>query len=331
MLPPGSPTFRAFDTIAKAANRGGKLVKSLLAFARNSLAEEKAVNMNEILEEDVRILAHTTLSKIRLELDLDPGLRSIRGDGHALAHAIMNLCVNAVEAMPGNGTLTLRTRNVDDGIEVLVEDTGCGMSQEVLEKALDPFYTTKEVGKGTGLGLSMVYRTIQFHHGQMELHSEPDRGTCVRMRFPSCEPPPQAVAPKAEPPTEAAPRALSVLLVDDDELIQDSMAAILDMLGHTFTGVFSGEAALAKLESGFRPDVVILDMNMPGLGGRGTLPRLHALCPNLPVLLATGRVDQFALDQVSAHPGVTLLPKPFSKQDLQDRLAAIASGVYCKP
>ena len=225
---------------------------------------------------------------------------------------------------PDNGTLTLRTRNLDrDWIEVAVEDTGSGMSREVLARALDPFFTTKPVGKGTGLGLSMVYTTVKAHHGRMEIESEPGRGTRVRMRFPTCDRGPEAPAPEAasRPPVTAA--GLKVLLVDDDELIQSTLQMILEVLGHAATMVPSGEEALAAVQAGLRPDVVILDLNMPGLGGAGTLPQLRALLPRVPVLLATGRADQNALDLAEAHPGVTLLAKPFSMGDLQKDLGAV--------
>jgi signal transduction histidine kinase/ABC-type amino acid transport substrate-binding protein len=147
--PVGSPAYRAFDTIIQAAARGGKMVRSLLSFARQSPVDEQELDMNAILREEVSLLERTTLAKVRLEMDLAPDLRPVRGDASALTHALMNLCVNAVDAMPDDGTLTLRTRNVDEGwIEITVEDTGSGMPKEVLEKALDPFFTTKGVGKG---------------------------------------------------------------------------------------------------------------------------------------------------------------------------------------
>ncbi len=321
-----SPAWRAFDTIEKAATRGGKLVQSLLVFTRNSLPEERVLNLNEILQEEVRILAHTTLSHVRLTLDMDSELRPIRGDGAALTHAIMNLCVNAVDAMPEDGTLTLRTRNIDNAwIEVVVEDTGSGMSKEVLKRAFDPFFTTKEVGKGTGLGLSVVNRTVKAHQGQLEIQSEPGHGTRVGIRFPACEHSPYLGETTAEPRPESSPYALSVLLVDDDELIQSSMQAILELLGHSVTVASSGEEALSKLATDFQPDVVILDLNMPGLGGRGTLPRLRALRPTLPLILSTGQIDQVAIDLSRAHPHVTLLPKPFSTRDLQEKLAVLTT------
>jgi C4-dicarboxylate-specific signal transduction histidine kinase/CheY-like chemotaxis protein len=320
----GSRAHHAFTTIARAAVRGGEMVKTLLRFAHKSPAEERELDLNEVLREEIRMLERTTLARVRLETDLQADLRPMRGDANALNHAFMNLCVNAVDAMPENGVLTLRTRNLDGNrIEVSVEDTGSGMPKEVLERAMEPFFTTKTVGKGTGLGLSMVYSTVKAHQGQMEIHSAPNQGTQVRMRFPACEPSALAAAPQAGAQAEAPQQVLSVLLVDDDELIQSSMQTLIGTLGHELIVSPSGEEALATIEFGYRPDVVILDMNMPGLGGKGTLPRLRSLLPEVPVLLATGRVDQAALDLAAAHPRVTLFPKPFSLKALQQRLASL--------
>ena len=328
--PYGSPLHQALDTICKATERGGKMVRSLLSFARQSPAESHKLNMNAILREQVSLLERTTLAKVRLQIDLEVELRPILGDASALTHAFMNLCVNAVDAMPENGTLTLRTRNVDnDWIEVVVEDTGTGMPKEVLEKAMEPFFTTKGIGKGTGLGLSMVFSTVKAHRGQMDIHSEPGRGTRVMLRFPAFEQKTlvQDSAPGVADVTLPPHGTLKVLLVDDDELIQTSTQMVLEVLGQTTVNTaLSGEEALAMLEAGFEPDLVILDMNMPGLGGIGTLPRLRVLRPEVPVLLATGRVDQTALTLASAHPGVTLLSKPFGLRELQKHLESIGLG-----
>ena len=326
--PEGSPALRAFGIIIKAAERGGKMVRSLLGFARTTKAEEQELNLNDLLEEQVDLLERTTLAKVTLQLDLAPDLESILGDPSALAHAIMNLCVNAVDAMPEGGSLILRTRNVDsDWIEVQVEDTGLGMPQEVLARAMDPFYTTKGMGKGTGLGLSMVYSTVKAHQGQITLQSEPGRGTCIRMRFPSTR---SMALPKLllEPMEPALCGVLSVLVIDDDEFVQAALDSLLEALGHRVQSVSSGEAALGKLEAGLRPDLVIMDMNMPGLGGSGTLPHLRAICPALPVLLATGRADQSALDLVAADPKTILLSKPFSMDELRAKIeVALTSRV----
>jgi len=318
---PGSSAHSAFDTIAQAAVRGRKMVQSLLNFAHQTVVEERQLDLNVILREEVNLLERTTLAKVRLVLDLADALLPVKGDATALTNALMNLCVNAVDAMPDSGTLTLRTRNHGtEWVEIKVVDTGCGMPPEVLQKAMDPFFTTKAPGKGTGLGLSMVYSTVKLHRGQLELLSEPGRGTCVTILLPATAPAPAPAAPPVEPPTLPAPRSLEVLLIDDDELIQSSMQAILAILGHKVMAATSGEEALKQLEAGAQPDVVILDMNMPGLGGAGTLPRLRALQPEVPVLLATGRVDQAALDLTRAFPRVSLLPKPFSVKELQRQL-----------
>jgi PAS domain S-box-containing protein len=319
--PTGSPAYRTFDTIAKAATRGGEMVKSLLSFARQSRAETCEVDLNALLRDEVRLLERTTLARICLDMELAPDLRPIRGDASALTHAFMNLCINAVDAMAENGTLTLRTRNLgQDWIEVEVEDTGTGMSQDIVDRALEPFFTTKGVGKGTGLGLSMVYSTVKAHQGQMELRSAPGRGTRVVIRFPAHVPKTPSDEPARERRGDPARRALKVLIVDDDELIQGSMEALLAALGHRATLVSSGEEALARLAAGLQPDVVLLDMNMPGLGGSGTLPHLRALHPALPVLLATGRADQAALDLVAADANTTLLSKPFALAELRKHL-----------
>jgi len=256
-------------------------------------------------------------------MDLAEGLRPILGDESALTHAIMNLCVNAVEAMPPNGTLTLRTRNLaGPWIEVEVEDTGTGMPPEVLARAMDPFFTTKEVGKGTGLGLPLVFSTVKAHHGQMEIHSQPGQGTRVSLRFPAHEPAQAAPAAPEAPCAAPAQGGVRILLVDDDELVQASTRMLLEILGHAVETVSCGEEALARLEAGQEPGLVILDMNMPGLGGLGTLPRLRALRPGLPVLLATGRADQTALDLVEADSHTILLPKPFSMDDMAAKIQA---------
>jgi PAS domain S-box-containing protein len=325
--PEGSRAHRAFETIARAAVRGGHMVNRLLSFARQSPAEERELDLNAILREEVRLLERTTLAKVRLDLDLAEGLRPVRGDATALTHAFMNLCVNAVDAMPEQGTLTLRTRNVhEDEVEVVVADTGCGMTREVLDKALHPFFTTKEHGKGTGLGLSLVYSTVKAHHGQLDLDSEPGRGTRVRMRFPACAPAPAPGLETPEPALQAPFRALDVLLVDDDELVRSAMHDLLETLGHTTTTALNGEEALLRLEGGYQPDLVILDMNMPGLGGTGTLPRIRDLDPTVPILLATGRTDRAALELVEAYAQVTLLAKPFSMADLRGHLEALDGG-----
>ena len=319
--PRDSQAYRAFETISEAATRGGKLVRSLLDFARQAPAEERELDLNSLLQEEVRLLERSVLANVNLVLDLAPDLRSIQGDPGALTHALMNLCVNSVDAMEGAGTLTLGTRNLgEDTVEVRVEDTGCGMPREVLDRALDPFFTTKPVGKGTGLGLSMVYSSVKAHHGHMEIRSEPGQGTAVRIRFPARRPVLGAgQGPQGRPGTPSR-EPLKVLVVDDDGLVLRSTRMMVEGMGLQPTLASSGEEALTLLEDGLRPDLVILDLNMPGLGGAGTLPRLRGLCPHVPILLATGLANEVARTLVAAYPDVTLLAKPYSVEDLQARL-----------
>jgi CheY-like chemotaxis protein len=237
----------------------------------------------------------------------------------------MNLCVNAVDAMPDGGTLTLRTRNYDETTVLLeVMDTGYGMPDDVLNKALDPFFTTKPIGKGTGLGLAIVFGTVKAHHGTMELQSTPGQGTLVQLCLPA-----QKAAFEVTLPTEPRPsipftRALNVLLIDDDELIQHTVHRILRAAGHTVTTVSGGARAIAVVEAGLRPNLVVLDMNMPELDGAATLPRLRKLLPNVPVVLSTGQADQDAQTLATSHALVTLLPKPFSASALSQKVDSLA-------
>ena len=314
-------TRETFKVIIRAAQRGGAMVKRLLGFARQTPAVTTDLDLNELLGDVIRLLERTTLARIRFQPEFSPRPSLIRGDASALSHAFMNLCVNAADAMPEGGTLTLRTLAAGAGfLGVELQDTGTGMSPEVLERACDPFFTTKAQGKGTGLGLALVYTTVKAHQGHLELRSEPGAGTCVRVRFPALTQAGQPQAATGALPAGPGPRSLDVLLVDDDELVRVSVTLLLETLGHTVTAAPCGEEALAHLETGARPDLAIIDMNMPGLGGAGTLPLLRQLAPALPVLLATGRVDQKAMDLLAGFAHVTLLAKPFSLEEVRKQL-----------
>lgn len=321
--PEGSRLQKNMGTIAKACQRGGTLVKGLLGFARTALTDKRRVDLNAVVAEGLALLERTTLQKVRIHTEFAKDLHAVKGDPAALGHAFMNLCVNAVDAMPEGGLLAVKTWNEATGcVHLEVADTGCGMPPEVLGKALDPFFTTKPQGQGTGLGLSIVYRTVKAHGGDLQIHSQPDQGTQVAIRLPAV--PASAEDPSPERPRFRRGRALRILVVDDDELIQQSLGPMLEAIGHRPRIVGMGEEALGLLEQGLEVDGVILDLNMPGLGGAATLVRLRALLPELPVLLATGRADQEALDLVSRVPKVSLMAKPFTLQSLTACLEAMA-------
>jgi len=233
----------------------------------------------------------------------------------------MNLCVNAVHAMSDSGTLSLRTRNLASMVEILVTDTGSGMPKEVLEKAIEPFFTTKPMGQGTGLGLATVYSLVKAHGGTMEITSEVGKGTTVSLLFPVPE---NGTAGALDAVTETDVLAdgteLHVLVVDDDELVEVALGESIEALGHRVTLTESGERALPLLESGLKPDVVVLDLNMPGWGGAETLHRIRKLRSDLPVILSTGRLDQTAVDLKESVTGVTLLAKPYTLEELGKQL-----------
>ena len=218
--PDGSPACHAFDVITKAAERGVMLVRSLKSLASRHPAEARELDLNVILQDDVRLLEHTTFNKYRLETAFEGGLNPILGDANALSNAFMNLLINSVEAMVPGGTLTIRTRNLESyQVEIQVEDTGTGMSAETMTKALEPYFTTKEVG-GAGLGLSIVESTVKAHHGQVEIESEPEHGTRVILRFPALKKLRPADSPTYEPGADPGHAPLDSTLTGDSAVFR---------------------------------------------------------------------------------------------------------------
>jgi len=320
-LEPASPLRRTLDTIQQACVRGREVVQGLLVFARHELGDRRPVDLNQLATEIVGLLSHTTLQRIRFALDLDPGLACVEGDPGALNHALMNVCVNAVDAMPGGGAITLRTRNLEGGrVELAVEDTGEGMPEEVIRRAAEPFFTTKPAGKGTGMGLARVYGTLQAHGGELEIRSEPGRGTRVAFLLPCTGRRPEA---PPEPPPAPPARGLRVLVVDDDELMRESAEDVLAWQGHQAEGVGGAREALEKLAAGESYDVVILDLNMPGMSGLEALPALLEHRPGQRILVASGYADAPTRARLEGFPRVGLLPKPFSAEELARRLGEI--------
>lgn len=309
-------------TIAQACDRGRALLRGLLDFSRQDLHEAQVVDLNEIVEEQIQLLGHALPGNVTVAHERAPDLPSIAGDRHALGGAIMHLLSNAVDAMPAGGVLTVRTQlGADASIEVDVEDTGCGMAKQVLDRALDPFFTTKPHGKGAGLGLPAVYGAVKAHQGHLEIQSEPGRGTQVRITLP--------VAPKASasaanlpqlPQTDEHPKGLRILLVDDDDLVQTAVSAQLRRLGHSVVMAENGREAIEKVEAGLQVDLVLLDIDMPVLDGTKALPMLRELRPDLPVIIETGNLGEKAERLVSSFADVALLVRPFSLAELRAAL-----------
>ena len=317
----GDPVqLKEAQTLLSAATRGRDLVKGLRDFSRKELEAPAEVDLNALARQEADLLDHTTLKKMLVEVELEEGLPRVYGEASAIANALMNLCLNACDAMPDGGTLTLTTRSLGQGfVELAVQDQGGGMEPEVRARAMEPFFTTKPAGKGTGLGLSLVYGTMKAHGGSVEIQSQPGQGTRVSLVFPP------VVAAPAAPGRGAAPapafRRLSILLVDDEELIRRTVGPILQALGHQVETAAGGLEALQRLENGLEPDLVMLDLNMPELDGSETFNRLRRIRPELPVVFATGYVDERIPSILSRFPKVRILKKPFTIPEIQEVLA----------
>ena len=315
---------KSLGIIEKAATRGRDLVKGLTHFARKDLREPEILDLNNLVREEMDLLSRTTLQKVSLVMDLEAPLGSVLGERSMLASALMNLCVNALDAMPEGGALTLRTRNRPDGqVTLSVVDSGEGMPPGVATRAMEPFFTTKPMGKGTGLGLSMAYTIAKTHGGNLTIQSEPGMGTTVSLCLPATGDLGRPRSPAApEPPLSGT---WKILLVDDDELILAAMPALIEAQGHRVTTASGGPEALTLLASGAQVDLVVLDLNMPGMNGTETLRHLREIRPDLPVILATGFLDERTRDLMVAEGKVWSLFKPYTMAQLLQKFREIAA------
>lgn len=318
-----APVAKALGIILHAANRGRDLVKGLTDFARKGLKESQPLDLNALVRREAELLQRTTLQKVEVQLDLQEDLPQVVGESNSLASALMNLCINALDAMPKGGRLRISTRLQGGRVLLQVKDSGEGMSPEVLSRALEPFFTTKPVGKGTGLGLSIVYGTVKAHGGSVDIQSQLGEGTTVTLGFPALT---ETTPEEAPDPVQAAlpNRALRILLVDDDDLIRASVPTLLESLGHQPEVASGGLEALRRLEAGLTPDLVILDLSMPGMGGPQVLERIRLIHPKLPVLIATGFKTPEVDELMAAHPDIGLLMKPYALEELRTKLGQLA-------
>ena len=315
------------DQILQACERARNLVRGLLDFSRCDLLDTQPVDLNAILDEQIQLLGHTIGPDLRVERDYDRNLPAVSGDAFALGGAFMHLILNALSAMSGGGTLTLRTRlhRRENEVAVEIEDTGCGMPKEVLDRAMEPFFTTRPRGKALGLGLPAAYGAIRAHRGTIDIHSEPDRGTAVQITVPVVR---DTTVTGAWPAIGDNKQAgLRILLVDDDNLVQTAISAQLRRLGHSVLLANHGQEALDKLQEGATVDLVLLDIDMPILSGSETLPRLRALRPTLPVIIETGNPDQAVEQLGKCFADVAVLARPFHLAELKAALAPWADAV----
>ncbi|HEY9236914.1 MULTISPECIES: hybrid sensor histidine kinase/response regulator [Phenylobacterium] len=325
---------RMIEAALGAALRGQRLTQQLLAFSRRQALKPQAIRVDELLLESEPLLRRAIGETALFELAPGAGDATAMLDPGQFDAAIMNLAVNARDAVPPGGQIRLSTESCElaEGevpdvapgsyVRILVEDNGVGMEPGILTRVFEPFFTTKDVGKGTGLGLSQVYGFARQSGGGVTITTAPGEGARVSLYLPRCPTPPARAEPPCAP-AEANRRSLKVLLVEDDKEVGDLVAAMLEELGHQVVRVDAVAAALAWLEKGEALDVMLTDLVMPG--GRSGLDLAKAACelrPGLPVILSSGYTGE-ALAAVNDAPW-PLLKKPYSAEVLADALARAA-------
>jgi PAS domain S-box-containing protein len=323
---------RTIEGALQSAERARVLVNRLLAFARRQHLEARSVSLPELVDGMGDLIDRSLGPQIEVRLALTANLPPVMVDPGQLELAVLNLAVNARDAMPGGGVLSIAADRAEGAtlpkslraggyVRLTVSDTGTGMDPETLKRAVEPFYTTKGVGRGTGLGLSMVHGLAAQSGGTLVLESAPGKGTTASIYLPVATT--QAATSlwngrDEEPP---AMQPVAVLLVDDEELVRVGTADILEALGHTVLQAASGAAALNLLRGGAEVDVMLTDYMMPGMTGVALARKARTLRPNLPVLLMTGYAN---LDPATAGD-LPRLGKPFRTSDLAARMQEVLS------
>lgn len=322
-------TRRFVDNAFTAAERGAKLTGQLLAFARAQKLELKPLIVSDLVGGMEELLTRTLGPQVRLELKPAEGAAPVLSDATQLEMAVLNLAINARDAMPDGGALTLTTRLVTltddpelapgDYVELAVADTGQGMPPEVVARAFDPFFTTKGVGQGTGLGLSQVYGIAQQAGGTARIDSRPGQGTTVRLFLRRTELPVMDGVLDVEVGAGPAARTARVLVVDDDPELRRFLTDSLDALGYAVDEAADGLEGLRRIEA-HAPDLLILDYAMPGMTGAEVARQVRADRPDLPILFASGYADTAAIEAVMGADA-RVLRKPFRLHELQAMLA----------
>ena len=323
-----APTLRLIDSARRGAERGSMLTKRLLAFARKQDLEPERTDLVELAAGMTDLMRRSVGPRIEIQVRQDSDVPDVIVDRIQLEMALLNLVVNARDALAGSGRIAIvirRERDVEaadaplapgDYASISVEDSGPGMDAETLRQAVEPFFSTKGVGQGTGLGLSMVHGMARQSGGAFVLKSRPDQGTTASIWLPSAEHLPRSTQAPTPPPARPGARTGTILMVDDDELVAASTAAMLEDLGYSVVTRHSAKDALEALRSGTMPDLLITDQAMPVTTGVELAAQVRRLCPGLPILLATGYSELLGSD---LH-GLAKLTKPFSQDELAREL-----------
>ncbi len=326
------------EQIQRAGQRAAHLTHQLLAFGGREVVTPAPVDMNTLVEQVCEMIGGTIGRNVTVSTRLDPSLRPVLADAGQLTQILVNLAVNARDAMPDGGRLHLATANTPGGacprmaglpagdyVHVEVTDTGHGMSAEVARQAMEPFYTTKPRGQGTGLGLATSYGVIKQAGGDLVIDSNPGHGTTMHIYLPATDQPAQP-PPPAAPGTAASGR--TVLVAEDEDGVRDAVVRLLVRAGYQVLPAANGRDALAIAE---RHDetihALLTDVVMPVMNGRELAEALHRIRPEVPVLFMSGYAAPLMTEQGLLEPGVTVLGKPFTKADLLTGLdALIAAG-----
>ncbi|WP_421997750.1 PAS domain S-box protein [Reyranella sp.] len=318
---------RRLGRISQAAERAAELTGRLLAFARKQPLKPQPVDVNEVVLQTSRLLERTLGEHVELETNLDGALWIVGVDRTQLESALVNLCINARDAMPEGGRLVIETRNavvgptdestVPPGAYVIlaVRDNGLGIAADVIEHVFEPFFTTKGAGKGTGLGLSMVYGFMKQSDGHVTIRSEVGRGTEVRLYLPRDQG--SAVASALRPQTAVEGGSERILVVEDDDHVREGVVAQLESLGYAPTEAGSGAEGLDRLKAGEPFDLLLTDVVMPGaINGHALAKAAAEVAPELRIVFMSGYTEDTMVHQGRLDPGVRLLRKPFHKEDL---------------
>ena len=334
-LPDDPKMLRLADNAMQAAQRGAGLTQRMLAFARRQELKPEAIDAAELVGGMTDLLLSSLGATVQIETDISPGLNKVLADRNQLELAILNLAVNARDAMPKGGSIFIAAREANVAatpqlkagryVCLSVTDEGHGMDEATRERALEPFFTTKGVGKGTGLGLSMVHGMIQQSGGRLVLKSRKGEGTTVELWLPVAAAASHHIHEAGDLPPAINGRKgpLVVLAVDDDALVLLNTSAMLEDLGHTVFEATSGKSALEIMRREAGIDLVITDQAMPNMTGSDLAAAIRAQKPHLPIILATG----FAELPPGADEGLPKLSKPFRQHQLADAIArAVAFG-----
>ena len=323
---PDDPDYEKLRAVFKASKNGRDLVQRILTFSRKVESDFRLVDLNHELKQAESLLNRTVPKMIEIRLHLDPDLKTISADPGQIEQIILNLAINARDAMPDGGTFTIKTANaildtesvgnlpsapLGECVLLSVSDTGHGMDQDVLGRIFEPFYTTKKMGEGTGLGLAMVFGIVKGHRGHICCRSDPGEGTCFDLFFPVSE-----SAPESRPvdsPTGPFEGNETILLVDDDDLVRELGREMLNSVGYSVIVAKSGEEALELYGKGMGSiALVILDLIMPGMGGKQCFDTLLKIDPNAKVIIASGYPIEGAEREAFGSMAVGVVNKPFN-------------------